>query len=125
MKTRFLPGLLAALTLFVSCVFEPQDPDLYKTEVVFTAVTEQQLDSRTSIEAGTQVYWEPDDEITVFSGSRSGRFVSRLSAPVATAPVYGSMEGWSAEAEVLALYPESEDAVCSGGLITTTLPSRQ
>ena len=125
MKTRFLPGLLVALSMFVSCISELRDPELSKSEIVFTAMTEPQLDSRTSIEAGTQVYWEPDDEITVFSGSRSGRFVSRLSAPVATASFYGSMEGWSSAAEVLALYPESEDAVCSGGLITTTLPSRQ
>ncbi len=125
MKTRFLPGLLVALSMFVSCISELRDPELSKSEIVFTAMTEPQMDSRTSIEAGTQVYWEPDDEITVFSGSRSGRFVSRLSAPVATASFYGSMEGWSSAAEVLALYPESEDAVCTGGLITTTLPSRQ
>ncbi len=125
MRTRFFPGLLIALSMFVSCISELRDPELSKSEIVFTAMTEPQLDSRTSIEAGTQVYWEPDDEITVFSGSRSGRFVSRLSAPVATASFYGSMEGWSSAAEVLALYPESEDAVFSGGLITTTLPSRQ
>ncbi len=125
MKKSLFRGLISALALVVSCTIEPKDPSLYKKELVLTAVAEQPVGSRTVIESDARVFWEPGDEITVFCGNGSGKFVSDLSAPAATASFRGSLEGVTSGSELWGVYPASEETAFDGGAVSAVLPSRQ
>ena len=125
MRKSLFFGLIAALTLVVSCTFEPQDPYLFTKDMALTAITEQPTGTRTIVESGNQVWWEPGDEIAVFWKGWCGKFVSDLSAPASTATFLGSLAGWTGGSEIWAVYPYSDEASFDGQCITTTLPSRQ
>ena len=127
MRKRIIFGLAGILVLAASCIREPQEPVLIGDDLALTAATEKPVESRTVVESGTQVFWEPGDEIAVFSGERRGKFVSNLSASTAIATFWGNLgEGaWTEGMDLWAVYPYSEEATFDGETITTVLPSEQ
>ena len=118
--------LIATAVSLVACALK-QEADVTDNRLTFVAKTESSADTRTVVEDETHVFWEPGDEIAVFSGERSGKFVTNLTFPSATASFTGTLgeDGWVQGQDLWALYPYSEKAVFDGETITTTLPSIQ
>ncbi len=132
MKTRYIFLVIAALALS-ACVrnTEPFEPE--GVQMTFTAYQEGSEMTRTTVQdGGTQVYWEPSDEIKVFFNGSSGRFVSQNTenATVATFTgtlnvIVGATEGAGYSTQTWGLYPYRADAVLDGKALVTTLPASQ
>ena len=95
--------------------------------ITITAYQEGCADTKTSvIDGGTQVYWEPGDEIKVFSGAQASKFVSQNTVSTVSASFTGSLPvTLGATISFWGLYPYREDAVSDGESVTTTLPAEQ
>ena len=132
MKTRYILFAVAAL-MISACARnnEPSEPE--GMQMTFTAYQEGSEMTRTTVQGGgTQVYWEPADEIKVFFNGSSGRFVSQNSENVTVATftgtinvVAGANEGGNANYTTWGLYPYRSDATSDGLSVTTTLPAKQ
>ena len=89
--------------------------------------------TRTTLQnGGTQVYWEPSDEIKVFFRGTGNRFISQNTTLSKTADftgtfsaVVGSNEGNASSHLIWGLYPYRSDATSDGSSVTTTLPTEQ
>ena len=127
MKKHVLIGLAGLLALTVSCMREPQEPILAGDSLMLTARTEKPVESRTVVESGALVFWEPGDEIAVFFGENRRRFVTNITEPSGRAVFWGTLgeEAWSEGQDLWAIYPYSEEASFDGETITTVLPSEQ
>ena len=102
------------------------------TQLTITASTEVGGTKTTLKDNSVEVYWQPGDEIKLFSGSGSGRFVSTLSSEAKTSEftgtlgfVFGVSEGGDGAGTLVALYPYSAAANFDGTAISTTLPGAQ
>lgn len=118
--------LAAAIVSLVSCT-RTQEVDIPDNRLTLLAKTETSADTRTVVEGETHVYWEPGDEIAVFSREHSGKFVTDLTSSSPTASFTGTLgeDGWEQGQDLWAVYPYSEKATFDGDTITTTLPSVQ
>ena len=118
--------IAASLLVLAACTRET-DIEVPAVDMTITARTETSADTRTVVEGETHVYWEPGDEIAVFSGEKSGKFTTDITASLATAEFNGTLgdEAWTDGMDLWAVYPYSEDAVFDGETITTVLPSEQ
>lgn len=129
MKARYL--IIASAMLMAACIREEPVVDTTGQELSFIAIQESSGEvSKTVVQdAGTQVYWEPGDEISVFYDRYSGRFTTSISEPSAVASFTGTIEGVTVpnDAELWALFPYSEDATCNmySHVITTVIPDTQ
>lgn len=123
MKKYSFVSILAALCLVAACTDQPDIVIQPGNEMVLTARTEQPA-SKTVVTNETHVYWEPGDEIAIFSGDKSGKFTTDLSAASATATFKGSLGG-DPDETLWAVYPYSDKATFDGESITTVLPSVQ
>lgn len=119
-KSLFIATALLALA---ACTRE-MDVNLPAGDMTITARTETSMDTKTIVEGETHVYWEPGDEIAVFSGEKSAKFTTDITESSATATFHGSL-GKTNGADLWAVYPYSSDAVFDGEAITTTLPFEQ
>ena len=107
------------------------EPEEIGTQITITASTE--VETKTTLEDNsTQVYWQPGDQIKLFSGENSGRFVSTNTSEAITATfrgtldfVFGVSEGGENVGTLLALYPYSASATSDGSTISTTLSGTQ
>lgn len=95
--------------------------------ITITAYQEGCADTKTSvIDGGTQVYWEPGDEIKVFSSAQASKFVSQNNVSTVSASFTGSLPvTLGASISFWGLYPYREDAVSDGNSVTTALPHLQ
>lgn len=118
--------IAAALIALAACTREV-DVNTSGHKMTITARTEISADTKTIVECETHVYWEPGDEIKVFTGGKSGKFTTDITDSAASATFNGSLgeDAWTEGMDLWAVYPYSEDAVYSGGTITTVLPSEQ
>lgn len=125
MKKFIIVGLAVALSL-VACTRE-QEIDIPDGHLTLEAIAERPAESKTVVESGTHVYWEPGDEIAVFMGDKCGKFVSILSDPSASATFSGSfgVDSWPTELDLWAVYPYDGDASFDGETLLTSLPSEQ
>lgn len=125
MKKNLFFGLVAILGL-IGCS-RNQEIDIPDANLSLFARTESPAESRTVVESGVHVYWEPGDEIAVFMGEESAKFTTDITAASGTATFKGTFgdQGWPKELDLWAVYPFSEDATFDGETITTTLPSEQ
>ena len=116
----------AALLALAACTRE-MNVDTPTGDMIITARTETSAETKTIVEGQTHVYWEPGDEIKVFTGGKSGKFTTDISASSASATFNGSLgeDAWTEGMDLWAVYPYSEDAVFDGETITTTLPLEQ
>ena len=96
-------------------------------DLTFIAKTETSAETKTVVEGETHVYWEPGDGISVFSGEKSGKFTTDITASSATASFIGTLgkDAWTEGMDLWAVYPYSSDAVFSDETITTDLPAQQ
>jgi uncharacterized protein (TIGR02145 family) len=123
--------LLAALALSACAARTELEPE--GTPLTITAYQEGAEITKTTVQnGGTQVYWEPAEEIKVFFNGVGGRFVSQNTenATVATFSgtlpvVVGANEGAGVSTKTWGLYPYRADAVLDGDAMITTLPASQ
>ena len=125
MKKTFYIITAAALSL-VACS-RNQEVDIPDANLSIFAKTESPADTKTVVESGVHVFWEPGDEIAVFMGEQSAKFTTDITAASGTATFKGTFGDttWPEDLDLWAVYPFSEDAVFDGETITTTLPSEQ
>ena len=118
-------GLVAILGL-IGCS-RNQEIDVPDANLSLFARTESPADTKTVVEDGVHVYWEPGDEIAVFMGEKAAKFTTDITAASGTASFKGSFGDATSpdDLDLWAVYPFSEDAVFDGETITTTLPSEQ
>ena len=127
MNRYLLIGLTLIAFSLASCSkreleLDEADPTMVK------AITESLIEASAISKSEKEVLWEPGDEIAVFSGELSGKFVSSLKKKPSAAAVFKGelgLESWPEEMDIWAVYPYSEDAFFDGETITTTLPSEQ
>ena len=132
MKARYLLFAVAALAL-AACSKTNEQPELNGIQMTFRAYQEGALPTRTTVQdGGTQVCWEPADEIKVFFLGNGGRFVSQNTQNDAVAEFSGTLnvlvglnEGASGSNELWGLYPYRADASSDGNSVSTTLPAEQ
>ncbi len=121
--------IVYAIAAFIasSCTGMQEAPEISGVPMVLTAYQEGTPDTRTAVEnGGKQVFWEPGDEIKVFSGSRSGKFTSSAESLEAVTTFTGHLEGNEPDvADIWAVYPYSDEASFDGECITTVIPSVQ
>ena len=125
MRKSIFIGLVAILGL-IGCS-RNQEIDVPDANLSLFARTESPADTKTVVESGVHVYWEPVDEIAVFMGEKSAKFTTDITAASGTATFKGTFgdSEWPEEPDLWAVYPYSEDAVFDGETVTTTLPSEQ
>ena len=125
MRKCLIFGLVAVLGL-IGCS-RNQEIDVPDANLSLFARTESPAESRTIVESGVHVFWEPGDEIAVFMGEQSAKFTTDITAASGTATFKGTFGDatWPEDLDLWAVYPFSEDAVFDGETITTTLPSEQ
>ena len=125
MKKSFI--LFAASLLALAGCSRNQEIDIQENGLSLFARTESPADTKTVVESGVHVYWEPGDEIAVFMGEKSAKFTTDITTSSATATFKGTFGDttWPEELDLWAVYPFSEDATFDGETITTTLPSEQ
>ncbi len=125
MRKILFIGLVAVLGL-ISCS-RNQEIDVPDANLSIFAKTESPAETKTLVESGVHVYWEPGDEIAVFTGEQSAKFTTDITAASGTATFKGTFGDatWPEDLDLWAVYPFSEEAVFDGETITTTLPSEQ
>ncbi len=125
MRKSLFFGLVAILGL-IGCS-RNQEINVPDANLSLFARTESPAESRTVVESGVHVYWEPGDDIAVFMGEKSAKFTTDITAASGTATFKGTFgdSEWPEDLDLWAVYPFSEDAVFDGETITTTLPSEQ
>ena len=125
MKKSFYIITAAALSL-LACS-RNQEVDVPDANLSLFARTESPAETKTVVEEGVHVYWEPGDEIAVFTGDQSAKFTTDITAASGTATFKGTFGDatWPEDLDLWAVYPYSEEAVFDGETITTTLPSEQ
>ncbi len=124
---KLLFALTAVAMVAVSCK-DIQETDFMKiTQLTLTATTEQPVGTRTMVAGAGEVFWEKGDEIKVFAGTASGRFVSDVESGIASTAIFtGSLGGaWTAGSPLWAVYPFSDEAVLEGETLTAELPAVQ
>ena len=126
---RFFDLVSITLVSLVACTRaqELDIPDIPDDGFTIIAKTEAPAETRTVVESGTHVYWEPGDRIAVFSGEKKGRFVTDLTSPSATAAFRDAQgdDSWEECKDLWAVYPYNTEAVFDGETITMALPNRQ
>lgn len=133
MKYNYFILALAAAALFSCTGKESVDPNAEGELVTIRAFQEGATETRTTlIDGGTQVYWEPSDEIKVFFCGSGSRFISQNTSNADVAEFSGTMnvvvgmnEGASGSNTLWGLYPYRADATSEGESVTTTLPVEQ
>ncbi len=125
MRKSLFIGLVAILGL-IGCS-RNQEIDIPDANLSIFARTESPADTKTVVESGVHVFWEPGDEIAVFMREQAAKFTTDITATSGTATFKGTFgdAAWPEELDLWAVYPFSEDAVFDGETITTTLPSEQ
>ena len=116
--------LAAALLALAACT-RSREIVVPDADLTLFASIESPTESRTVVEDKTHVYWEPGDEIAVFSGEKSRKFTTDITASSPTATFKGTLgdDAWAEGLDLWAVYPYSEEAVFDGGSITTVIPS--
>ncbi len=133
MKYNYLLFALATVAFFSCTGKEAVDPESEGELVTIRAYQEGATETRTTlIDGGTQVYWEPSDEIKVFFRGSGSRFTSQNTSNADVAEFSGSLnvvvginEGASGSNTLWGLYPYRADATSEGESVTTTLPVEQ
>lgn len=133
MKYKVLFFSAVVFALFSCSVKQIDIADPEESEITIRAFQEGAAETRTTlVDNGTQVYWEPSDEIKVFFRGSGNRFISHNSENERIADfsgtlnvVVGQNEGAFGSNALWGLYPYRADASSDGESVTTTLPAEQ
>ena len=130
---------LLGMSLAVSCTEYNEVMDLTtlpsETITIVASQEERKVETRTTLQSDGSVFWNPNDEISLFfNGGENGgnKFTSQNTVTAEIAEFSGSIYGITGGGENLegdayfwAVYPYSENNSCDGTSIVTSLPSRQ
>ncbi|MBR1962471.1 MAG: leucine-rich repeat protein [Alistipes sp.] len=130
---------LLGMSLAVSCTEYNEVMDLTtlpsETITIVASQEERKVETRTTLQSDGSVFWNPNDEISLFfNGGENGgnKFTSQNTETAEIAEFAGSIYGITGGGENLegdayfwAVYPYSENNSCDGTSIVTSLPSRQ
>ena len=131
MKTiAYLFAALAASLCLYSCSVEPMVPADEGDAVTIISATleENDAETRTVRQADLRVFWNPADEISVFTapGADGGaRFISTNTTAKQRADFAGSVAEPSKGGYYYALYPYSSSVSFDGSAFQVTLPDKQ
>ena len=91
MRTRFILLAVASLML-AACAKTVEQLEPEGVQITIRAFQEGATDTKTTVQdGGTQVFWEPNDEIKVFFKGAGSRFISQNSQNEAIAEFSGTM----------------------------------
>ena len=131
--TKIFCAAFAIAPLALSCTREAEVSDDISNgqEITITATLES--GSKTAVQdGGTEVYWEPADEVKLFLDGTGSRFISNNTEFAGVAQFTGTLnavigfnEGFSDDNPLWGLYPYRADATSDGASVTTTLPADQ
>ncbi len=120
--------LAAFVLLFASCQRELERggaPDIQAT-------VEVEPETKTSLSVNSSgtgtIYWNQDDKIDVFFGTKKARYTSQNSFNATTAVFKTSDDVIGSDitsSNIWGLYPSNSSSRCNGSSVTTTLPSAQ
>lgn len=130
---------LLGLCLVTSCVESNDviDVNVLPSQSITIEASQEgrKVETRTTLQSDGSVFWNPNDEISLFfnSGKNGGyKFISQNSENVAIAEFAGNIYGITGGGENLdesayfwATYPYSESNSCDGESITVTIPNKQ
>lgn len=133
MKYNYIILAMTAFTLSSCTGDKVGTPENEGEAITIRAYQEGATETRTTlIDGGTQVYWEPSDEIKVFFRGSGSRFLSQNTSNADVAEFSGTMnvvvginEGASGSNTLWGLYPYRADATSDGESVTTILPAEQ
>ena len=133
MKYNYLI-LALATTAICSCSGNLVETPINDGETITIRAWQEGADETrtTLIDGGSQVYWEPSDELKLFYRGTGGRFLSQNTENATIAEFSGTLnvivgvnEGISGSNTLWGLYPYRADATSDGESVTTTLPAEQ
>ena len=90
---KLLLAFSALALVAVSCKDIQETDFLADGSLKLTASVEQPAGTRTLVAGAGEVFWEKGDDIKVFAGTVSGKFVSDLESISSTAEFTGSLGG--------------------------------
>ena len=123
---KLLLAFSALALVAVSCKDIQETDFLADGALKLTASVEQPAGTRTLVAGAGEVFWEKGDDIKVFAGTASGKFVSDLESTSSTAEFTGSLGGvWTEGSPLWAVYPYCEGASLDGEVLTAELPAVQ
>jgi hypothetical protein len=123
---KFAWAILGVVLALTACKDLQEELVMQVGKLSLTATTEQSAGTRTLVAGAGDVFWEKGDEIKVFAGTASGRFVSDLDGPASTTEFTGSLGGaWTEGSPLWAVYPFSDEAALGGETLTAELPAVQ
>ena len=141
MKTKRIIGDIASLMLMVLAFDSCQKKDDLQNgegeaqrDVIVTTFYahsgENDSKTKTSRKENGDLWWSPEDEIMVFCGEASGKFVSQNEESAEIATFVGSFDKDVSTSDVsangvLAFYPYSDALTREGNSVVFTLPSSQ
>ena len=114
-----------------ACTAEPIVKEYGRPVTIEASIAENDL-TKTIIQEGTGVYWEPGDEVKLFFDGVGSRFTSECTTAVEKTTFTGTLnvslgfnEGFSDSTPLWGLYPYRADATADNSSVTTTLPATQ
>lgn len=117
-------ALMACAMVIGACVQKEDVPQDYSKDTVFTAIQENGLPSKASIDGtvSTIINWDTADKVNYFGGG-TGEFITLVSgAGTPTGQFSGTVTKGSDD---YVLYPFQAGAECVAGVLTAEIPSRQ
>ena len=132
MKARYILFAIAALAI-AACAKTIEQPETTGKQIIIKAYQEGASGTKTTVQdGGTQVFWEPGDEISVFFRGYGSKFTARNTELAAVTEfsgtlltLVGAQEGNVASNLIWGLYPYRSDATSDGVSVTTTLSTAQ
>jgi len=128
-KNRYFVLAFLVLLFCASCTKE-QEKTAANGPIIEAVIAES--DAKTAlVDGGTQVYWEVAEELSVFYNDANLHFVSlnkqqaQSALFACTRNVVIAVGEGEESSSLIGLYPYSEDAVCDGNSITSSLPFKQ
>ena len=119
-------GLWAALCLSAACSPKEEVTPSSREEVLLTATTERNNDTRTTLDEDyTTVLWMPEESLSVFRGGNMAEFTSTNTEKSASVQFKGTLPDPGGDKFIYGLYPYSAEASISRDVISTSLPAEQ
>ena len=136
MKTKYLTMVGALLALSMTACNQRKDEigmPFPTGELTFEASFGDGKNTKTAVVNDTEVWWTPDDAISVFYGDlTSGKFTSTIAEKASTSKfvgslsaVIGTLESGSQDRRFWAVYPYDIQNACDGSSVTLNVSSKQ
>ena len=102
------------------------------TEITLIASVEEPFSRTAVIDGGTQVFWEPGDQVKLFYAGKSSQLTAQCTGLESVTSFSGLFdgiisfnEGFSEQGGLWGVYPYDEQSSCDGNSVTCCIPDRQ